>query len=180
MRFSRFRRVAILTLTASALMGTSACFGSFNLVRKVYGFNKTASNDKFVRELLFLGLNIVPVYSVASLIDAVVINTIEFWSGTNPVNMSTTIKVDSTTKVRRVASEANGVRTVKLETYKLDKLVSTTTVLYTEGTRQMSFETVLPDGRTESHIAAISADGQPYVSSSTYAQLARTSVNAEQ
>ncbi|HEY2849436.1 MAG TPA: DUF3332 family protein [Gemmatimonadaceae bacterium] len=180
MRLSRFRRAAIMTLTAGSLMGTSACFGSFNLTRKVYGFNKTASNDKFVRELLFLGMNIVPVYGVASFIDAVFVNTIEFWSGTNPVNMSTTIKVDSTTKVRRVALVKDGVRTMTLETYKLDKLVSTTTVRYVDGTRAMSFETVLPDGVTESHIAAISADGQPYVSSSTYSHLAATRVNAEQ
>ncbi|MFI5232525.1 MAG: DUF3332 family protein [Gemmatimonadales bacterium] len=180
MRLSPFRRTAILTFTAVALMGTSGCFGSFNLTRKVYGFNKTASNDKFVRELLFLGLNIVPVYSVASLIDAVVINTIEFWSGTNPVNMSSTIKVDSTTKVKRVASETNGVRTVKLETYKLDKLVSTTTVRYVTGTREMTFETVLPDGRTESHIAAISADGQGYVSSGVYSALPQAGVKAQQ
>lgn len=180
MRPTRFRRTAILTLTVLALAGTSGCFGSFAVTRKVWGFNKTASNDKFVRELLFLGMNIVPVYGVASFIDAVFVNTIEFWSGSNPVSMSTTIKVDSTTKVRRVAMDVNGVRTVRLETYKLDKLVATTTVRYVPGTRQMAFETVLPDGRIESHIAAISADGQPYVSSPTYAQLPKAGVNAEQ
>ena len=180
MRLSLFRRTAILALTAFAVTATSGCFGSFNLTRKVYGFNKSASNDKFVRELLFLGLNIVPVYSVAGLIDAVIINTIEFWSGTNPVNMSSTIKVDSTTTVKRVALEQNGVKTVTLETYKLDKLVSTTTVKYVDGTREMTFDTRLPDGRTESHMAAISADGQPYVSSSTYSLPPRARVNAEQ
>ena len=180
MRLTRFRRTTILTLTAVALAGTSGCFGSFNLTRKVYGFNKTASNDKFVRELLFLGLNIVPVYSVASLIDAVVINTIEFWSGTNPVNMSSTIKVDSTTKVKRVASVKDGVRTVTLETYKLDKLLSTTTVRYVVGTREMTFETALPDGSIESHVAAISADGQGYVSSGVYSKLPQVGVKAEQ
>src|SRR5258706_3356417 len=82
MRLTRFRRAAVLTLTAGALVGTSGCFGSFNLVRKVYGWNKSVSPDKFVRELVFLGLTIVPVYSVAGLIDAVVVNTIAFWSGT--------------------------------------------------------------------------------------------------
>ena len=179
MRLTRFRRAAVLTLTAGALVGTSACFGSFNLTRKVYGFNKTASSDKFVRELLFLGMNVIPIYGVSALVDAVVINTVEFWSGTNPVNMSSTIKVDSTTKVHRVALEQNGVRTVTLETYKLDKLVATTTVRYVTGTREMTFETVLPDGRAESHVAAISADGQGYVSAGTFTALPRPGVNAE-
>src|SRR5580692_4347566 len=101
MRFSQFRRAAILTLTAAALVGTSACFGSFNLTRKLWGWNKGVSSEKFVRELVFLGLNVVPVYSIAGFIDVVVTNSIEFWTGTNPVSMSSTIKVDSTTKVMK-------------------------------------------------------------------------------
>ena len=38
-----------------------------------------------MNELVFLALNIVPVYGVAYLADALVINSIEFWSGTNPM-----------------------------------------------------------------------------------------------
>ena len=91
MRFARFRRTAVLALSAAAVLGTSACFGSFNLTRKLYGFNKDVSKDKFVRELVFLGLNIVPVYGIAGFIDAVVANTVEFWTGENPVTMGSTI-----------------------------------------------------------------------------------------
>src|SRR5262249_8925874 len=64
MRLVTFRRTALLTLTAATVLGTSGCFGSFNLTRKLYGFNKDVSKDKFVRELVFLGLNIVPIYGV--------------------------------------------------------------------------------------------------------------------
>ena len=178
MRLSRFRRTAILTLTAGALVGTSACFGSFNLTRKLWGWNKGVSDEKFVRELVFLGLNVVPVYSIATFIDAVVTNSIEFWTGTNPVSMSSTIKVDSTTKVNKVAVVKDGVRSVTLETFKFDKLIATTTVNYVPGTHYMTFATRFPDGRTETHVAAIGVDGKAFVSSGTYAELVRTGVIA--
>ena len=174
MRLSRFRRTAVLTLTAVALVGTSGCFGSFNLTRKLWGWNKDVSNEKFVRELVFLGLNIVPVYGVAGLIDVIVTNSIEFWTGKNPVDMSSTIKVDGTTKVKKVAVVKNGVRIMTVETYKLDKLVATTRIEYVPGTPYMTFETTLPGGKAETHIAAIGADGRGFVSSGTYAGLVRS------
>lgn len=76
-----------LTLVAIALSGTmlfSSCVGSFGLFNRVSSWNQTIGN-KFVNELVFLALNIVPVYGVAYLADALVINSIEFWSGTNPM-----------------------------------------------------------------------------------------------
>ena len=63
------------------------CYGSFNLVKKVYKFNGTVG-DKWVNELVFLVMNVVPVYGAATFIDAVILNTIEFWSGTNPMAQS--------------------------------------------------------------------------------------------
>ncbi len=71
---------------AVALM-TSGCFGSFNLTRKVYDFNKECSDDKWVRELAFLLMSWVQVYSIAGAADAIVFNSIEFWTGTNPLTM---------------------------------------------------------------------------------------------
>jgi hypothetical protein len=37
---------------------------------------------------VFLGLCIIPVYGVAVFIDAIILNLIEFWTGTNPVSMN--------------------------------------------------------------------------------------------
>lgn len=67
-------------------LGQSACFGSFRLTTAVWKFNKNASDEKFVQELVFLALVIIPVYGLATLADALVVNTIEFWTGNNPVN----------------------------------------------------------------------------------------------
>lgn len=42
-------------------------------------------STKFVNELVFLACNVVPVYGICYLADALVINSIEFWSGSNPM-----------------------------------------------------------------------------------------------
>lgn len=76
-----------LTLVAIVLSGSflfSSCVGSFGLFNRLSSWNQTIGT-KFVNELVFLAFNIVPVYGVAYLADALVINSIEFWSGTNPM-----------------------------------------------------------------------------------------------
>ena len=166
MRLLPFRRAIVLTLTAVAVLGTSGCFGSFNLTRKLYGFNKDVSKEKFVRELVFLGLNVVPIYGIAGLIDAVVANTVEFWTGENPISMTGSIKVDSATVVKRVGIvKKDGERIMTLSTYKSDKLVATTTMSLKPGATSMAFETVLADGRTESYMVALGANGNAFLAS---------------
>ena len=76
-----------LTLVAVVLSGSllfSSCVGSFGLFNRLSSWNQGVGN-KFVNELVFLAFNIVPVYGVAYLADALVINSIEFWSGSNPM-----------------------------------------------------------------------------------------------
>ena len=71
-----------LTLVAVVLSGSllfSSCVGSFGLFNRLSSWNQSVGN-KFVNELVFLAFNIVPVYG-----DALVINSIEFWSGSNPM-----------------------------------------------------------------------------------------------
>lgn len=70
-------------LLASSLLFTS-CIGSFALTNKVLAWNQQIDN-KFVNELVFFGFHILPVYEISALADLLVINSVEFWSGTNPV-----------------------------------------------------------------------------------------------
>lgn len=70
---------------AMAIMFNS-CIGSFKLSSKVLKFNKSMGN-KWINELVFLGFLIIPVYEVTFLIDGLILNTIEFWTGSNPVSM---------------------------------------------------------------------------------------------
>ena len=68
---------------ASSLMFTS-CIGSFGLTNKLLDWNRGV-DSKFVNELVFIAFHIVPVYPIAVMADILVINSIEFWSGSNPV-----------------------------------------------------------------------------------------------
>lgn len=75
------KRMIALVLVAAMLTG---CTGSFLLTRKVYEFHR-GMDDKWMDELAFLVVAFLPVYSIAMLGDAIVFNTIEFWTDTNPV-----------------------------------------------------------------------------------------------
>lgn len=77
---------------ASSIMFTS-CIGSFKLTNKVLAWNHQIGN-KFVNELVFVGLWILPVYEISAMADALVINSIEFWSGTNPIEAGTKTVID--------------------------------------------------------------------------------------
>jgi hypothetical protein len=78
--------LAVLVLGAFLPVATTACFGKFQLTRKVYQFNRDISHDKWVEWLAFLVLVIVPIYGIAVLVDAVVANSLEFWTGDNPIS----------------------------------------------------------------------------------------------
>ena len=72
----------ILTLVTGAVLTTS-CIGSFGLTNKVLDWNKGLSSCKFLNEFVFLLIS--PAYAVCSIADLFVLNTIEFWTGSNPV-----------------------------------------------------------------------------------------------
>ncbi len=81
------KKVKIVSL--AALIGMlsvtqTSCIGSFSLTSKVYQWNQSFG-DKWVNELVFIVLLIVPVYEVSFFLDGVILNSIEFWTGTNPV-----------------------------------------------------------------------------------------------
>lgn len=77
-----------LVLTIAASLGMTSCIGSFSLTNKLLSWNRTIGN-KFVNELVFVAFCILPVYEVSALADILVINSIEFWSGDNPMAMGT-------------------------------------------------------------------------------------------
>lgn len=72
----------ILTLAVSML--STSCIGSFALTNKLLSWNRQVGN-KFVNEVVFFAFWILPVYEVSALADVLVINSIEFWSGSNPM-----------------------------------------------------------------------------------------------
>lgn len=78
---------AIVLLAATSVM-MSGCYGSFSLVSRLHDWNGNVSKKKFVNELIFFGLCIIPAYEIACLGDALIFNSIEFWGGNNPIAMN--------------------------------------------------------------------------------------------
>lgn len=82
-----------IALTLACSMSLSSCIGSFALTNKVLDWNREVGS-KFVNELVFVAFWILPVYEITSIADILVINTIEFWSGDNPVAKNDTKVID--------------------------------------------------------------------------------------
>lgn len=97
--------VAAILLAGTSLVFTS-CIGSFGLTNKVLSWNRNIGS-KFVNELVFLAFWILPVYEVTALADVLVINSIEFWSGSNPLTASTKV-VDTDNGRYLIACDGKG------------------------------------------------------------------------
>ena len=95
----KFMFIATATLLGSSIL-FSSCIGSFALSNKFLAWNKTV-DSKFVNEVLFVVLT--PAYAITMMADVLVLNSIEFWSGENPVEAGI---------VKTVRGE-NGVYTVE-------------------------------------------------------------------
>lgn len=76
------KRSLVVLLCSGFLL--SSCVGSFGLHGRMVEWNQGIGN-KFVNELVFFALHIVPAYEIAYLADILVVNSIEFWSGDNPM-----------------------------------------------------------------------------------------------
>jgi hypothetical protein len=69
-----------------ATLSQTGCIGSFKMTTNLYDWNQNLSS-KALQELVFLAFVIIPVYGVTLAIDAIILNSIEFWSGSNPMAM---------------------------------------------------------------------------------------------
>ncbi len=91
---SRFgcRIVAAAVLLGVMTMST-ACYGPFALTKNVYRWNSNVKgsgevNDKWMKELVFFGLIIVPAYQLSALLDMFIFNSMHFWTGESPIKES--------------------------------------------------------------------------------------------
>ena len=96
----------VCAVLAVSILFTS-CIGSFKLWNNLKDWNQGVGN-KFVNELVFIALHIVPVYEIAYLADVIVFNSIEFWSGSNPVASNETKEIKGENGDYLVTSNENG------------------------------------------------------------------------
>lgn len=81
------RKLFMCSLLSSAFLFTS-CLGSFSAWNGLKDWNEGATDNKFVNNAIFWGLNIIPIYPLFYVGDVIIFNLIEFWSGDNPIGMS--------------------------------------------------------------------------------------------
>lgn len=86
------RTIAAMVLLSVMTMST-ACYGPFNLTKNVYRWNSNVKgngqvNDKWMKELVFFGMLIVPAYMFSAMLDAFIFNSMHFWTGDSPIKES--------------------------------------------------------------------------------------------
>ena len=104
----RFFTVSAIVAISGSLM-FSSCIGPFNLSNKLLAWNQTVDN-KFVNEVIFFAFHIIPVYPISYLADVLVLNSIEFWTGENPVEAGIVKQVQGTDGVYTVETLENGYK----------------------------------------------------------------------
>jgi hypothetical protein len=102
----KFTVMATAILLSSSIM-FSSCIGSFSLFHKLLSWNQSVG-DKWINELVFLVLCVVPAYPIAWFIDAVVLNSIEFWTGSNPSADVQTKQIKTENGLFTITTDANG------------------------------------------------------------------------
>jgi len=100
------KRVLLSLLAACTFATTTTgCFGSFKLTKAAYDFNKGLGN-KWLSWLVFLVVGHITTV-ITLTIDSLVLNSLEFWTGKNPMAMGDTY--------RETDANGNSITAVKME-----------------------------------------------------------------
>lgn len=149
-------------ITLSVIVSLACCFffnsciGSFALTNNVLNWNRQVGS-KFVNELVFFAFWILPVYEVTALSDLLVLNSIEFWSGNNPVSASTKV-IDTDHGRYLVKCDGKGYDVIDEttgETVRLNFDQPTQTWSIEMGDEDVPFMTFVDD----THVKMITPDG---------------------
>ncbi|MDR1414564.1 MAG: DUF3332 domain-containing protein [Odoribacteraceae bacterium] len=124
----RFMNMAAIVMIASLTL--PGCIGEFALTRNLHEWNSSVSKHQIVNELIFLG-TCWWLYPLFATVDALLLNSIEFWGGTNPVAM-------------RDGEVENGVVTREGVTYRVTKSRNSISVV-SDATGQKSEAQYFPD-----------------------------------
>ena len=92
-------------LLAAVLLFSSGCYGPFLLTRKIHKWNGEISENKWVVEAAFVVCAWLPIYGIATLADAVIFNSVEFWTGKNPLEKVDAKDATATKRIVRGDSE---------------------------------------------------------------------------
>lgn len=112
-RTARMKAIAVaLTMSMLALTSTG-CIGRMALGKKVLAWNLETTDSQWGREGIFFLLYLIPVYPTCGAIDLLIINSIEFWSGTNPISGEDRLAFAGDQKFAVAEDGSQGVSTLR-------------------------------------------------------------------
>jgi hypothetical protein len=80
-------KAVAVSITGLSLTG---CYGSYGLFNKMHKFNGSVG-DKWIASVVNFISWVIPVYPICLLADFLILNTIEFWTGSNPLAMNSDV-----------------------------------------------------------------------------------------
>ena len=167
MRGSRLGKGIALVLVAAVGALSAGCFGKFQLTRKLYDINQSI-DEKYARSAA-TWIFVIP-YAVTGLLDFVIFNVMEFWTGENPVASAPVTKVyahgDGSTVL--TLSRDGSATVAVIERYEGERLVSALQVRDDGRGKVSAVETAA--GRKVREVTAVAApDGSVDVTVATAA-----------
>ena len=167
MRGNRFGKGIAMVLVAAVGALSAGCFGKFQLTRKLYDINQSI-DEKYVRSAA-TWIFVIP-YAVTGLLDFVVFNVIEFWTGENPVAEAKVTKVYARGNRRTVLTlSRDGSATVAvIERYEGKEPVSTLRVR-DDGAGKVTAVEMAAGKKVREVVAVATSDGSVDVTVATAA-----------
>jgi hypothetical protein len=107
------RAIAITLMLSMLAVANTACIGRMALGKKVMEFNLSATESQWGREGLFFLMYVIPVYPTCGAIDLLIINSIEFWSGKNPISGEERLAFAGDQKFAIAEDGSQGVTTLR-------------------------------------------------------------------
>lgn len=111
------KKLALVTALSTSIF-LSGCLGQNALFNTLQDWNVDATPEPFINQGISFAFWFFPVYGLTLLADVIVFNSIEFWSGTNPVSQEKAIIEPKTAGMQQTVTDGLGNQAVL--TYQAD------------------------------------------------------------
>lgn len=103
----------LIAISLAAAIALCGCYGSFALTKKLHDWNGTLGN-KWINSCVHFVLWVIPVYGICIWVDYLVLNSIEFWTGSNPLAGNTYYEKDAQGNQVAAVKNADGSLSMQL------------------------------------------------------------------
>lgn len=105
---------ALIAFSCAAAIAFTGCYGSNAAFNKLHNWNGSLG-DKWINSVVHFVMFVIPVYWIClGLVDGLVLNTIEFWTGSNPLASGDTY-FEKDAQGNQVAAVKNADGTLSME-----------------------------------------------------------------